>query len=88
MTKIRLNLDNLTVESFATAPDAEGERGTVRGQGFYTEDIRTYCNGESYSMPQRCLCRTNEPETCVGSCNPEMCSFMDSTCCADTYLCE
>lgn len=88
MNKIRLNLNNLTVESFVTDRDESEQRGTVRGQGWYTEDIRTYCDGASYSEPQRCLCRTNEPETCVGSCNPEMCSFMDSTCCDQTNFCE
>lgn len=36
MKKLSLDLDQLSVESFDTAPDAERMRGTVEGNGSYT----------------------------------------------------
>src|SRR5262245_61761073 len=44
MKKLRLNLDDLKVESFATTPEANGQRGTVFGQTVYETDCGTTCS--------------------------------------------
>ncbi|HET7231712.1 MAG TPA: pinensin family lanthipeptide [Longimicrobium sp.] len=58
MEKLRLNVEELTVQSFAT-DDADAQMGTVQGQevaapsAFYT----------------RC-CQTNEVQSCPARCTP------------------
>lgn len=39
--KLRLELDDVRVESFRTAPDGENERGTVHGQGGPGSEVDT-----------------------------------------------
>lgn len=62
MKKIRLDLDALDVESFATRDTPEAERGTVHGQGvanpWFTLDGHDSCYG---------MCATHEYNDC-GAC--------------------
>lgn len=41
MTKLRLDVERLRVDSFATAPAEQEERGTVRGH--QVTQVRTQC---------------------------------------------
>ena len=60
MKKLKLNLDDLRVESFATTPDATAPPGTVFGQD--TED--TICNTQCGT----CTCGNTCGNTCANSC--------------------
>jgi|GEM_PF-6848806 len=51
MNKLRLNLDELSVETFESAAVSE-QRGTVEARDFPT--ARTICNTECVSSP--CVC--------------------------------
>ncbi len=51
MKKIRLELDSLTVESFATTKDEGREPGTVRGHGSGIGCATAYCSGNPCSGP-------------------------------------
>ena len=76
MKKLKLNLDDLKVESFATTPDAASGRGTVFGQVTHPYDSNCgtcpgntncgTCNGESCDYPG---C-TAAGLTCVDPCGP------------------
>ncbi|HEX8695484.1 MAG TPA: pinensin family lanthipeptide [Longimicrobium sp.] len=72
--KLKLELDDLRVETFETAADSDGERGTVHG------------NESRPGMP----CATAAPtcyysceETCPLSCNPS-CIATDAFCCPES----
>jgi len=68
MRKLRLDMEALTVQSFATA-GREGARGTVRGASIPTFDIlctdaldcTAGCSEPSYPVP---LCATARGEVC------------------------
>jgi hypothetical protein len=57
MQKIRMDLDELQVESFPTAA-AESEHGTVQGQE--ASVVPAPCTGTSCSGPVACLCQTQD----------------------------
>lgn len=52
MNKLRLNLDELSVETFESAAASE-ERGTVQARDLFATG-RTICNTECVSSP--CVC--------------------------------
>lgn len=58
MTKLKLNIDELTVESFEAAQSV-AERGTVRGEEFFASDLNschdTEC-GRTYCASSPCAC--------------------------------
>lgn len=62
MKKLALNIDDLSVESFSSAPDALSLRGTVRGRG---GTCAVTCN---YSCGGTCAGTCNE-FTCENSCS-------------------
>ncbi len=77
MKKIRLNLDQLEVRSFAT--DATPEpHGTVHG--------RAYTYGGEYSCLQRCRQQTHEFDTCYDT-GPTCGATCDWPCSPNTAVC-
>ncbi len=80
MKKLRLELDNLQVESFAT-DRGEGDRGTVEGH------ISTRCTGGGMTCDAGNTCGDNatcgQNATCYVSCNgscPNPCTNENSYC--------
>jgi len=63
MKKIRLNLDMLTVETFATTKDEGAERGTVRGH----YEITGY-GCDTVSEREQCICPREPNNSGWGSC--------------------
>ena len=90
--KRKLRLDDLSVESFATAPDGGGARGTVRAQGVcgppadtayeicYSGSCQISCGGTCERTCDNLTCAA----TCHLSCNPTCvgptCDFAVVTC--------
>ncbi|HYR12080.1 MAG TPA: hypothetical protein VEQ60_30120 [Longimicrobium sp.] len=54
MTKLRLNLDDLSVETFHTATREQARRGTVAAHGEQT--VKTLCASLLASNPTCCPC--------------------------------
>lgn len=75
MHKLKLNLDDLAVESFATTPDARGAGGTVFGQNHCTCYTQCTCPG----------CPTCDP-SCNGTCGDTCEGTCDYTCGGHTCL--
>lgn len=73
-TKLRLQVEELAVESFATAESEARARGTVKGHGTWD-----FCGPPSASEPMACICMSDEP-TADTTCNPNQCP------CQPTYL--
>ncbi|MFL5542963.1 MAG: hypothetical protein ACJ8J0_28550 [Longimicrobiaceae bacterium] len=73
MKKLRLELDELEVESFSTLAD-EKKRATVEGQEV-TAQWNSECCPQSASVPVACICASaGEPgDTCETTCNPNDC---------------
>jgi hypothetical protein len=65
--KLRLQVEELAVESFATAERDKDMRGTVKGHGTWD-----FCALPSASEPIACLCQTHE-QSCDTTCNPNQC---------------
>ena len=70
MKKIRLNLDALAVETFATTTDDGRDRGTVRGHDSDGSGIGCISLGcDSVSGLEQCICEqqiaTNNQWTCA-----------------------
>jgi hypothetical protein len=58
MDKLKLNLDELTVETFQSAPVSE-QRGTVEAREFFASSLRTCIDtncGASYCVSSPCAC--------------------------------
>lgn len=56
MRKLKLDLDRLTVDSFATTPDGDADAGTVHGQE-YRPTIKTVCDNTLLATnPTCCPC--------------------------------
>jgi len=68
MKKMRLNLDQLAVESFATAQDGEAERGTVRGLQSYPIACWPPSDSQDPNI-DTCGYATCAGDTCWESCN-------------------
>jgi hypothetical protein len=71
-SKLRLKVEELAVESFATAEAGPEARGTVKAHGTYD-----YCPPPTASEPVACVCMSDEP-TYDTTCNPNQCSCMGS----------
>jgi hypothetical protein len=69
MKKLKLDLDALTVESFATAADELARRGTVRGQSGGT-DVADSCYDTCVAIGAPC---GSEQQTYNESCVPDAC---------------
>ena len=67
MKKVKLNLDDLKVESFATTPDSLGGRGTVFGQ----DPTWATCEFQETCAPYNtCVGFTCADQTCSPGCEP------------------
>ncbi len=78
MKKLKLNLDDLKVESFETTPEQPKPKGTVVGNAEPTE-LQPCDYSEN---PTDCLCVTYAatcPNTCYNTC-ASTCSTCGSTC--------
>ena len=90
MRKLRLDLDQLTVESFDTAAKVK-EKGTVIAEQQCTCQTQCTCPGCPTcgdTCPASCAYTCDDPscaESCGGSCVPEY-SCWDT--CAGQYTCE
>jgi hypothetical protein len=77
--KIRLELEELAVESFSTEGDAAALRGTVHGR--YTQDPQIDCQQATISGTMPCLCNSaGEQYSCDSTCNQAQCSCMSAPC--------
>ncbi|HEV2736456.1 MAG TPA: hypothetical protein VGV85_16540 [Longimicrobiaceae bacterium] len=90
MKKLKLDLEDLTVESFATTPESRGEGGTVFGQNHCTCYTQCTCPG----CP---TCDASCNGTCGGTCDASCNGTCGGTCdfsCGDTcyetcgYTCQ
>jgi hypothetical protein len=78
--KIRLEMENLQVETFVTVDDGMKTRGTVKGHLF--TDVRlSDCCPVSASGTWPCLC-ASDPRygTCDTTCNPDQCDCQSYPC--------
>jgi hypothetical protein len=73
MKKLRLELDELEVESFSTVT-GETERATVEGQAL-SQQFNSQCCPQSASVPVACICASAGElgDTCETTCNPNDC---------------
>lgn len=63
MKKLRLNLEQLSVESFEPAT-TQSERGTVIGQAYSSGDLE--CVGACFPLPTGPIACPEEPDTFAG----------------------
>lgn len=94
MSKIRLEMEELTVETFVISPERDGERGTVRGLS-YPLQLTNYgsCECEtSYCNTQGDICTQGPGDTCWDECqrstapwNP--CYTQNPAICTEYYPC-
>ncbi len=84
MRKLKLDLEELSVESFATTPEARGESGTVFGQQCtcYTQCTCPGCPTCDASCNGTC------DASCNGSCDASCNGTCDGTCPASGYTCD
>ena len=67
MEKIRLSLDELTVQSFATTAGARAERGTVRGHDLPTDQVECPTADPNWNTCWA-TCGDTCGDSCGGSC--------------------
>lgn len=84
MNKVKLQLDDLQVESFAVQADVT-EPGTVHGRQVADEESRVHSACYTWCINCESLQATNCPldRTCAESCYPS-CNY---TACPDVYTC-
>jgi hypothetical protein len=78
MGKLRLNLSDLKVDSFLTAPRLDGQPGTVQGQTAYETNCDTQCEG---------TCPNYTADTCLADNSAESYGSCGTTCGVD-YTCS
>ncbi len=88
MKKLKLNLDDLRVESFATTPGVSGKPGTVFGQEYTFET----CAPQNTCDPQQMSCVGCTGSLTCGACNPTSTCWWQETClqtcnCGMTHEC-
>ncbi len=85
MNKLKLNLEGLSVESFATTPEARGEGGTVFGQQCtcYTQCTCPGCPTCDASCNGTCDASCNG--TCGGTCDPTWDASCDTCDCTNEW---
>ncbi len=76
MRKLKLDVEDLSVESFATTPEARGEGGTVFGQNHCTCYTQCTCPG----------CPTCDA-SCNGTCGGTCGATCDASCNATCFNC-
>ena len=84
MEKVRLTVDELQVQSFATSPDRPGTRGTVRGHDAPTDQVECPTANAGWdtcwnTCADTCQCEGNTGDCTVicytDACSAEDCSF-------------
>jgi hypothetical protein len=87
MKKLRIRLDELSIESFDTTPEMARERGTVRGHGSVFETcLDLSCEGSCFQtncFPDYtgdCSGTGTGTGTGTGSANPTACTQCDLSC--------
>jgi hypothetical protein len=84
--KIRLEMEELAVDSFATVGGDAVLRGTVHGRDSRTYDDYTCyyeieCQQQTVSGTMPCLCASaGEQYSCDSTCNPNQCDCMSAPC--------
>jgi hypothetical protein len=80
--KVRLELEELVVDSFSTEGDAAALRGTVHGRDCsYTRDPQIDCQQDTVSGTMACLCASaGEQYSCDSTCNQAQCNCMSAPC--------
>ena len=80
--KIRLEMEELAVDSFATVDGDAVLRGTVHGRDCsYTRDAQIDCQEHTVSGTMPCLCISAGPEySCDTTCNPDQCECQSYPC--------
>lgn len=73
MAKIKLQLDNLAVETFETGSTRGADKGTVvaHGSGSFT------CGGNTCNAGNTCNCPVTGDETCGLYCGPQTADTCD-----------
>ncbi len=80
MRKLKLDLDDLSVESFASTPEPRGEGGTVFGQNHCTCYTQCTCPGcPTCDASCNGTCGCTEDASCYGSCDYS-CVCSNETC--------
>ncbi|PIQ09559.1 MAG: hypothetical protein COW71_05875 [Ignavibacteriales bacterium CG18_big_fil_WC_8_21_14_2_50_31_20] len=82
MKKLKLNLDDLKVESFETTNSLQGLKGTVNGQG----PLTIVTEPDIVSQPCQCYDPTSDSlrPTCDATCLVPTCANTCAHTCADT----
>lgn len=80
--KIRLEMEELAVDSFATEGSDTALRGTVHGRDCsYTRDPQIDCQEQTVSGTMPCLCASGgEQFSCDTTCNPDQCECQSYPC--------
>jgi hypothetical protein len=77
MAKLRLNLSDLKVDSFLTAPQLDSRPGTVQGQTAYETNCDTHCNDNCANYTYY-GCQADNSAESYGSCGTTC--GVDETC--------
>ena len=88
MGNLRLDLNDLSVDSFSATPFSEASDGTVHGQDSFKPDCQLsgfICTDQCPSVGGSCYAFCTAAESCIGTCNDE-CISNDN--CYATYTCE
>jgi hypothetical protein len=80
--KIRLEMEELAVDSFATVDGDSALRGTVHGRDCsYTRDPQIECQERTVSGTWPCECiSAGEEYSCDSTCNPHQCDCQSYPC--------
>jgi hypothetical protein len=81
MKKLKLQIEDLSVESFTTS-DAAGPRGTVEAHNTYKGNTCQAVNtcGPQTCLPAYCVIETADPFACSGGCDTTACPPGSNTC--------
>jgi hypothetical protein len=72
MKKLKLNLDDLQVESFETTPASATQRGTVHGYRPYTDTCGTPCTAHPQCTAE-CGGQGDTDYVCTNDCGTDSC---------------
>lgn len=81
MKKLKLQVEDLTVESFTTS-DAAGLRGTVEAHNTFRGNTCQAVNtcGPQTCLPAYCVIETGDPFACSGGCDTPACPPGSANC--------
>lgn len=89
MNKLRLELDDLRVDTFSTSKAASGESGTVRahGGGGVGASYDQPCEPIDTDYTMACPVYTDAGSTCAGSCHGSCYASCYGSCANTCYTC-